>query len=461
MIGGIVMEQTTVFELVMKLYEQRKFAELKLIMNEMNPADIANILELTDGADTIAMFRLLPKELAAETFAYIEPEQQEQLITSFSDNELRAMINELFLDDTVAIIDEMPASVVNRILKNTDQKTRAQINELLAYPDDSAGSIMTPEYVYLNRSITVSEAFERIRRVGLNKETVYTCYVTEARKLVGVVSLLELLTAEPDTVIEEIMDTNVISVNTKDDKELAADALAKYDLLAIPVVDTEGRIVGIVTVDDAIDVITEETTEDIEKMAAIAPTDKSYFRTGIFETFLKRIPWLMLLMLSATFTGMIITGFEEKLAACVVLTSFIPMLMGTGGNAGGQASATIIRGLSLGDIELRDVFKTIWKEIRVALICGVALAAVNFVKMMLIDRLLLQNPEVTVMVAAVVCLTLLVTVLVAKIIGCVLPILAKALKLDPAVMASPFITTIVDAVSLLTYFVIATSLLKI
>lgn len=455
------MEQTTVFELVMKLYEQRKFAELKLIMNEMNPADIANILELTDGADTIAMFRLLPKELAAETFAYIEPEQQEQLITSFSDNELRAMINELFLDDTVAIIDEMPASVVNRILKNTDQKTRAQINELLAYPDDSAGSIMTPEYVYLNRSITVGEAFERIRRVGLNKETVYTCYVTEARKLVGVVSLLELLTAEPDTVIEEIMDTNVISVNTKDDKELAADALAKYDLLAIPVVDTEGRIVGIVTVDDAIDVITEETTEDIEKMAAIAPTDKSYFRTGIFETFLKRIPWLMLLMLSATFTGMIITGFEEKLAACVVLTSFIPMLMGTGGNAGGQASATIIRGLSLGDIELRDVFKTIWKEIRVALICGVALAAVNFVKMMLIDRLLLQNPEVTVMVAAVVCLTLLVTVLVAKIIGCVLPILAKALKLDPAVMASPFITTIVDAVSLLTYFVIATSLLKI
>lgn len=455
------MEQTTVFELVMKLYEQRKFAELKLIMNEMNPADIANILELTQGADTIAMFRLLPKELAAETFAYIEPEQQEQLITSFSDNELRAMINELFLDDTVAIIDEMPASVVNRILKNADQRTRAQINELLAYPDDSAGSIMTPEYVYLNRSITVGEAFERIRRVGLNKETVYTCYVTEARKLVGVVSLLELLTAEPDTVIEEIMDTNVISVNTKDDKEIVAETLAKYDLLAIPVVDAEGRIVGIVTVDDAIDVITEETTEDIEKMAAIAPTDKSYFRTGVFETFFKRIPWLMLLMLSATFTGMIITGFEEKLAACVVLTSFIPMLMGTGGNAGGQASATIIRGLSLGDIELKDVLKTIWKEIRVAVICGAALAVVNFVKMMLVDRLLLQNPEVTVMVAAVVCLTLMITVLVAKIIGCALPILAKALKLDPAVMASPFITTVVDAVSLLTYFVIASAMLNI
>lgn len=455
------MEQTTVFELVMKLYEQRKFAELKLIMNEMNPADIANILELTEGADTIAMFRLLPKELAAETFAYIEPEQQEQLIVSFSDNELRAMINELFLDDTVAIIDEMPASVVNRILKNTDKKTRAQINELLAYPDDSAGSIMTPEYVYLNRNITVAEAFERIRRVGLHKETVYTCYVTEARKLVGVVSLFELLTAEPDTVIEDIMDTNVISVNTKDDKEVAADMLAKYDFLAIPVVDAEGRIVGIVTIDDAIDVITEETTEDIEKMAAIAPTDKSYFRTGVFETFFKRIPWLMLLMLSATFTGMIITGFEEKLAACVVLTSFIPMLMGTGGNAGGQASATIIRGLSLGDIELRDVFKTIWKEIRVAVICGLALAVVNFAKMMLIDRLLLQNTDVSVMVAAVVCITLVITVLVAKIIGCVLPILAKALKLDPAVMASPFITTVVDAVSLLTYFVIATSLLKI
>ncbi len=455
------MEQTTVFELVMKLYEQRKFAELKLIMNEMNPADIANILELTEGADTLAMFRLLPKELAAETFAYIEPEQQEQLITSFSDNELRAMIGELFLDDTVAIIDEMPASVVNRILKNADPRTRAQINELLAYPDDSAGSIMTPEYVYLNRNITVSEAFERIRRVGLNKETIYTCYVTEARKLVGVVSLLELLTAEPETIIDEIMEANVISVSTKDDKEVVADTLAKYDLLAIPVVDAEGRIVGIVTVDDAIDVITEETTEDIEKMAAIAPTDKSYFRTGVFETFFKRIPWLMLLMLSATFTGMIITGFEEKLAACVVLTSFIPMLMGTGGNAGGQASATIIRGLSLGDIELRDVFKTIWKEIRVAVICGIALAVVNFVKMILIDRLLLNNPEVTVMVAAVVCITLVITVLVAKIIGCALPILAKALRLDPAVMASPFITTVVDAVSLLTYFVVAASLLNI
>ncbi len=455
------MEQTTVFELVMKLYEQRKFAELKLIMNEMNPADIANILELTQGADTIAMFRLLPKELAAETFAYIEPEQQEQLITSFSDNELRAMIGELFLDDTVAIIDEMPASVVNRILKNADPRTRAQINELLAYPDDSAGSIMTPEYVYLTRNITVSEAFERIRRVGLNKETIYTCYVTEARKLVGVVSLLELLTAEPETIIDDIMEANVISVSTKDDKEVVADTLAKYDLLAIPVVDAEGRIVGIVTVDDAIDVITEETTEDIEKMAAIAPTDKSYFRTGVFETFFKRIPWLMLLMLSATFTGMIITGFEEKLAACVVLTSFIPMLMGTGGNAGGQASATIIRGISLGDIELRDVLKTIWKEIRVAVICGIALAVVNFVKMILIDRLLLNNPEVTVMVAAVVCITLVITVLVAKIIGCALPILAKALRLDPAVMASPFITTVVDAVSLLTYFVVAASLLNI
>ncbi len=455
------MEQTTVFEIVMKLYEQKKFPELKLIMNEMNPADIANILELTDGMDTLAMFRLLPKELAAETFAYIEPEQQEQLITLFSDSELRYMISELFLDDTVAIIDEMPASVVSRILKNADPKTRAQINELLAYPDDSAGSIMTPEYVYLNRHITVAEAFDRIRKVGLNKETIYTCYVTEARKLLGVVSLLELLTAEPETVIEDIMEENVISVNTRDDKEIVADTLAKYDLLAIPVVDAEGRIVGIVTVDDAIDVITEETTEDIEKMAAIAPTDKSYFRTGVFETFSKRIPWLLLLMLSATFTGMIITGFEDKLATCVVLTSFIPMLMGTGGNAGGQASATIIRSLSLGDIELRDIFKTIWKEARVALICGVALAVVNFGKMLLIDRLLLNNPEVSVAVSLVVCLALLVSVFVAKIIGCSLPIAAKALKLDPAVMASPFITTIVDAVSLLAYFVIASAVLGI
>ena len=455
------MEQTTLYEVIMNLYRQRKFVELKSIMSEMNPADVANIIESADGRDVIALFRLLPKELATEAFAYIDSDQQEQLILAFTDRELREVVDELFLDDTVDLIEEMPANIVNRILKNTDPKTRAQINELLAYPDDSAGSLMTPEYVYLKSDMTAAEALLKIRAVGVVKETIYTCYVTEERRLVGVVSLLDLVTASDDTVIGDIMDTNVISVNTKDDKEVVATTLAKYDLLAIPVVDGENRIVGIVTVDDAMDVLQDENTEDIEKMAAIVPSDKPYFKTGVFETFLKRIPWLLLLMVSATFTGMIITGFEDKLAASVVLTAFIPMLMDTGGNAGGQASVTIIRGLSLGDISLKDVFSVIWKEIRVAVICGSALAIVNFGKMMLIDRLVLGNAGITVTVSLVVCLTMFVAVLIAKLIGCSLPILAKAVGFDPAVMASPFITTIVDAVTLLAYFMIAQSLLHI
>ncbi len=455
------MEQTTLFEVIMNLYRRKKFSELKAIMAEMNPADVANIIESADGRDVIALFRLLPKSLATEAFAYIDSEQQEQLITAFTDRELREVIDELFLDDTVDLIEEMPANIVNRILKNTDSKTREQINELLAYPADSAGSLMTPEYVYLKTDMTVEESFAKIRAVGVVKETIYTCYVTEERKLVGVVSLLDLLTASYETVIGEIMDTNVISVNTKDDKEVVATTLAKYDLLAIPVVDGENRIVGIVTVDDAMDVLQEENTEDIEKMAAIVPTDKPYFKTGVFETFLKRIPWLLLLMVSATFTGMIITGFEDKLAASVVLTAFIPMLMDTGGNAGGQSSVTIIRGLSLGDIELRDVLSVIWKEIRVGVICGGVLAVVNFGKMLLIDRLILGNPAVTATVALVVCLTMFVAVFIAKLIGCSLPILAKAVGFDPAVMASPFITTIVDAITLLAYFMIAQGLMHI
>ncbi len=455
------MEQTSLFDVVMTLYRQRKMAELKSILAQLNPADVANIIERADGRDVIALFRLLPKELATEAFAYIDSEQQEQLILAFTDRELREVIDELFLDDTVDLIEEMPASIVNRILKNTDPVTRAQINELLAYPADSAGSLMTPEYVYLKTTMTVEESFAKIRAVGVVKETIYTCYVTEERKLVGVVSMLDLLTSSYETVIGDIMDTNVISVHTKDDKEVVASTLAKYDLLAIPVVDGENRIVGIVTVDDAIDVIQDENTEDIEKMAAIVPTDKPYLKTGVIETFLKRIPWLLLLMVSATFTGMIITGFEDKLAASVVLTAFIPMLMDTGGNAGGQASVTIIRGLSLGDISLRDVWSVIWKEMRVAVICGVCLAAVNFGKMMLVDRLILGNTGITAAVALVVCLTLMVAVFIAKIIGCSLPILAKAVGFDPAVMASPFITTIVDAVSLLAYFLIAQSLLHI
>ncbi len=459
------MEKTTIFDIVIKLLEQRKFAELKLIMQQMNPTDIASIFDEAEAKDVPIIFRLLPKELAAETFAYLESEQQEQLINAFSDKEIKEMVNELFLDDTVDIIEEMPASVVSRILKNTDEATRRQINELLAYPDDSAGSLMTPEFVYLGKDMTVGEAFAKIRQVGVAKETIYTCYVTQERKLIGVVSLLELVTASDNTKIEEIMSENLISVGTKEDKETVATTLAKYDLLSLPVVDGENRIVGIVTVDDAIDVLQEENTEDIEKMAAIVPSDKPYFRTGVFETFLKRIPWLLLLMVSATFTGMIITGFEDKLSASVgvgiALTAFIPMLMDTGGNAGGQASVTIIRGLSLGDIELRDVFKVIWKEIRVSLLCGVVLAVTNFGKIMLVDRLLLGNESITVMVALVVCITLVLAVFIAKLIGCSLPIAAKAIGFDPAVMASPFITTIVDAISLLAYFLIAQALLHI
>ena len=455
------MEKTTVFDIVIKLLNQRKFAELKLIMNEMNPADIAAIFSEAEPRDIPILFRLLPKELAAETFAYLDSEQQEQLIMAFSDREIREVVDQLFLDDTVDIIEEMPANVVSRVLKNTDEATRRQINELLAYPDDSAGSLMTPEFVYLNKGMTVEQAIQKIRQVGVAKETIYTCYVTEARKLIGVISLSDLITAHDDTKIEDLMSENIISVKTKDDKEEVAATLAKYDLLALPVVDGENRLVGIVTVDDAIDVLQDENTEDIEKMAAILPTDKPYFKTGVFETFFKRIPWLLLLMVSATFTGMIITGFEAKLAASVVLTAFIPMLMDTGGNAGGQASVTIIRGMSLGDIELKDVFGVIWKEMRVSLLCGVTLAAVNFAKIMLVDRLLLGNTDITAMVALVVCLTLILAVFIAKLIGCSLPIAAKAIGFDPAVMASPFITTIVDAISLLAYFLIAQALLHI
>lgn len=455
------MEKTTVFDIVIKLLNQRKFAELKLIMNEMNPTDIASIFDEAEAKDTPLIFRLLPKELAAETFAYLDSEKQEQLIMAFSDKEIKEMVNELFLDDTVDIIEEMPANVVSRILKNTDDVTRRQINELLAYPDDSAGSLMTPEFVYLNKGMTVGQAFMKIRQVGVAKETIYTCYVTEERKLIGVVSLSDLVTAPDDVKVGDIMSENIISVRTKEDKETVATILAKYDLLALPVVDGENRLVGIVTIDDAIDVLQEENTEDIEKMAAIVPTDKPYFKTGVFETFLKRIPWLLLLMVSATFTGMIITGFEEKLAASVVLTAFIPMLMDTGGNAGGQASVTIIRGLSLGDIVLKDVLKVIWKEIRVSVLCGVVLAVVNFGKIMLIDGMLLGNPNIDAMVALVVCLTLVLAVFFAKLIGCSLPILAKTIGFDPAVMASPFITTIVDAISLLAYFMIAQALLHI
>lgn len=451
-------------EEIFELIGEKKYARLRELLSEMNPADIAQILEDVPERELPVIFRILPKELAAEVFVEMDSEMQQLLIEAFSDTELREVMDELFMDDTVDIIDEMPATVAKRILSQTDAKTRKMINQLLAYPDDSAGSIMTTEYVDLKKNMTVDMAFDRIRKIGLDTETIYTCYVTDAsRKLLGIVTVKDLLLNEKTCIIGDIMDENIIYANTLDDKEEVAGQFEKYDLMALPVVDKENRLVGIVTVDDAIDVIQDEATEDIEKMAAILPSDKTYFRTGVFSTFKARIPWLLLLMISATFTGAIISGFEEKLTVLPALIAFIPMLMDTGGNSGSQSSVTIIRGISLGDIEFKDIGKVVWKELRVALCCSAVLAAVNFVKMWLVDYLMLHtfDPGRQFAEIAVVCATLFFTVIVAKLIGCILPIVAKKIGFDPAVMASPFITTIVDAISLFIYFNIAIAVLGI
>ncbi len=460
--GKYRMHENYDLDLLLELVEQRKFRSLKELLSQMNEVDIAEFLDELDVEQEILVFRLLPKDTAAEVFTYLEnTEDQEKLIGALSDRELREVLDELYLDDTVDIIEDMPANVVSRILRNTDASTRSQINQLLNYPKDSAGSIMTTEFVFLHPDATVEESFARIRSVGIDKETIYTCYVTQNRVLLGVVTVRRMLLSSYETRIRDIMETNVLSVNTHEDKEDVAQLLNKYDLSAIPVVDGDNRLVGIVTFDDAMDVIEEETTEDFEKMAAILPSDKPYLKTGVLETWRSRIPWLMLLMLSATFTGIIITKFESALAACVVLTSFIPMLSGTGGNSGSQSSVAVIRALSLDEIDFSDLVAVVWKEIRVAVLCGVCLAAANFVKMMVVDRWLMHNPEVTPLVALVVCLTLVFTVLCAKVVGCTLPMAAEKLGIDPAVMASPFITTIVDALSLLIYFRFATLILGI
>ena len=389
-------------------------------------------------------------------------ETQKHLINGFSDNELREVLDELFVDDTVDIIEEMPASVVKRMLKQTDAKTRNVINQLLAYSEDSAGSIMTTEYVDLKKNMTVAEAFKRIREIGLDKETIYTCYVTDkSRHLLGVVTAKDLLLADYELTIENIMDENIISAVTTDDRETVAMMFDKYDLITIPIVDTENRLIGIVTVDDAIDVLQEEATEDIEKMAAILPSDKPYLKTGVLEIFRSRILWLLILMFSATFTGMIITSFENALASCVVLTAFMPMLMNTGGNSGSQASVTIIRALSLGEVDFKDTFKIVLKELSVSALCGIVLSVLNFLKMWFFDMQLLKTEGLTIEITIIVCATLFLTVVIAKLIGCSLPILANRLGLDPAVMASPFITTIVDAISLLIYFCAASAFLNI
>lgn len=440
---------------ILELLENKDFPQLGNLLKDMNPADVAELFEDLPREKMALVFCLLPKELAADAFAYMNPDEQTVLVEAFSDKELHDVVNELYVDDAADMIEEMPANLVKRILRHTDAETRVLINQILNYPKDSAGSIMTMEYVDLKRGMTVEEAFDRIRAIGVEKETVYTCYVTDSRrKLKGIVTVKDLLLAPKNELIRNIMETNIIYVSTHTDKEEVASLFGKYDFLAVPVVDNEERLVGIVTVDDAIDVIQDEATEDIEMMAAITPTDKPYMKTGVFATWKKRIPWLLLLMISATFTGSIITSFEDALSASIVLTGFIPMLMDTGGNAGSQASVSIIRGLSLGEIEYKDIGRILWKEARVAFLCGVSLAVANFVKLLLIDR-------VTIPVAIVVCSTLVVTVLAAKLVGCSLPVLAKRIGFDPAVMASPFITTIVDALSLLIYFRIACAVLHI
>ncbi len=449
-------------ERIIELLREKKYTELKNILTETNSADIGEYLEAVPLGQLIIVFRLLPKELAAEVFVEMESDQQVALIGAFSDRELTAVLDELFVDDFADIVEEMPAVVAKRLLKNTDAETRKTVNQILAYPDSSAGSIMTTEYVALRKNMTVEEAFQKIRRIGLDSETIYTLYVTDSkRNLQGVVTARQLMLSEPQTRLSEIMEFDPIYATTTDDKEEVAQLFDKYDMLALPIVDTEGKLIGIVTVDDAIDVLQEEATEDIEKMAAITPTEKPYLKMGVYELFRSRIIWLLILMISATFTGMIITSFEAALASCVALTAFMPMLMNTGGNSGSQSSVTVIRAISLGEVEFSDIFGVVWKELRISVLCGAALSLLNFVKMWMFDILLLGTDGLTLTVATVVSITLFCTVVIAKLVGCTLPLFAKKLRLDPAVMASPFITTVVDAISLVIYFSIATALLSL
>ena len=443
------------FEIMHTALRDGKYVQFVDMLDNMNAVDAAEFLDYVDDSELLKVFRLLKKDFAAEIFAELDTSLQEKIITSITDIEITKLLDELFIDDTVDLLEELPAGVVNRIIKLSTPDIRSEINRFLNYPADSTGSVMTSEFLSIHSDMTVSDAIERIRSTGYEKETIYVIYVTDSsRVLKGTVSLRDLIFSSKDAFIEDIMHTAVISAMTLDDKETAANLISKYDLLALPVVDKESRLVGILTVDDALDVIEEAATEDIEIMAAISPTDKPYVKTGVFETFFKRIPWLLILLISATFTGSIITHYEDALGAAVALTAFIPMLMDSGGNAGAQASVTIIRGLSLSEIKMSDIFRIIWKEFRVSLLCGATLSAVVFLKILYLDRLSLT-------IAAVVSLTLLATVIIAKLVGCSLPVLAKRIGFDPAVMASPFITTIVDALSLLIYFRIASVILKI
>ena len=449
------MEKIKDFDLVKELLETKQYTTLRQKIAEMNGADIATVMEELDQGDMLKILRILPKNLAADVFSYMEVESQQFIITSLSEKDAAGIINNLMADDAADLLEEMPANVVKKLLANANPETRRDINDLLQYPEDSAGSIMTVEYVDLKENMTVEEAIARIRKIGMDSETINICYVLDAkRKLVGTVALRYLLISPGDAVISDIMHENVIYINTLMDQEEVARQFQKYDFTAMPVVDNEKRLVGIITVDDIVDILQEEATEDMEKMAAIVPSDKPYMKTSVIETWKKRMPWLLLLMISAAFTGSILTTFEDALMAYGVLIAYIPMLMDTGGNAGGQASVTIIRGLSLNEIEFGDALRVVWKEMRVAFLCGTTLAAANFVKLLLFDR-------VGLMVALVVCLTLIASVMIAKVVGCMLPMLARRIGFDPAVMASPFITTNVDVLSLLVYFQIAMRVLHI
>lgn len=445
---------------ILELLAKKHYRELKNEFSEMEPVDIAEIFECIPLENLIVAFRLLPKDMAAEVFVEMSTEGERSLIDRFSDREISDMLDELYYDDTVDIIEEMPANVVQRILKNARPEMRRAVNDLLKYPDNSAGSIMTTEYVSLNMDMNVKEAFDHIRSVAIEKETVYTCYVLSKRVLYGVVSVKDMLIANLDTPIKSIMETSAVSVSAYADREEAAQLFSRYGFPALPVVDKEERMVGIITFDDVMDVIREETEEDFAKMAAITPGDKPYIKTSVFGIWKKRIPWLLLMMVSATFTSMIIGSFESALSAQILLTSFIPMLMGTGGNSGSQASVTVIRGISVGEIGFSDLPRVLWKEFRVSILCGVSLSVATFFKIMLFDNLIM-NSDVSVAIAAVVCATMSLTVICAKLIGCALPMAAKKIGFDPAVMASPFIATIVDAVSLLIYFAMASAILGI
>ena len=453
------MDEKTLEATALELIENKQYTKLKAFLKDQNPYDVASLMEEINDVDLTLVFRILPKDNASEIFSNLPSEIQEKLINSFSENELRKVLDELFLDDTVDLIEEMPANVVSRILKNTDPQTRKRINEVLNYPDDSAGSLMTIEYVFFAKDMTVAEAMKKIRQVGFVKETIYTCYVTEFRKLIGTVELLDLITADEDAKIEDIMDTNVIYVNTHDDQEEVANSMRKYDLMAIPVVDNENRIVGIITVDDIIDVIHEETTEDIQKMAGISPTDESYFNTSVFSHAKSRIPWLLFLMLSATLSGAVINHYESLLVSIPILFSFVPMLTGTGGNCGSQSSTIVIRSLAMDEIEFKDFFKVMFKEFRIALLVSFVLAAVNGVRIWFVYR---NDADInSALLGFVIGLSIIATVILAKTVGCVLPMIAKKLHFDPAIMAAPLISTIVDACSVFLYCNIAIKIFDI